>query len=708
MNFIYRIGIGSIACIAVACSKDATETAAPVAEPETVIIGCSGATGADVDVRTQLEKDGLSVRWSQGDEIRLWAREHKEPADASPTYVIENLPFRFYYYSPSWSRAGFKGTISGVESKFERAKKYDYFAVSPAPASDADVDAPADGSHINVTYTIPAEQTGEFDGRYDIMTAKPLTAQGLQAGDDNPSVNLVFHHHIHLLKFTIASSKWEANRPIRAVRLTFPCPVVGRLTVDATDPTVNELTALADDEGEGKTVLIEFPEGQEKDVGDTFYAMIAPVSFESGETETESGETGSSKTIRMQIIGTLGETSVDLPIADKDDNTDKKVNPTLAAGRSTLINLNVKAMNPYKTVTLKFNVVDNDRSEFAGVENKLGVNTLGERVHTVRVIGPAGAFSNYLEKSGKCSVSKDGSTLTYDDKSEDGDGVFSLTFLSKKLNPDYLWPDEELLWDDESDESVLGQTLEVEYDSDRALIISQNGWKPVQTSIPSIPEGQTESYESVNTLSVPYLFEEDFSKVNGLKNKLDLGSIKSASLGNDKFCSSGWSGFLLTGYSNSIELKSKIEYVNLGLVQSYGRYYGRLDSADILNYLKDKDENENEISSADIKIYFEYGDFRSSATNEYEHKLFYNVTHNMDVIDPYYVQTGLNWGNHNSGNNIITNETPLPASGVTFVTNDFDNCKRPARLSWQLTVSGEKKETDESYLHIKNVRVSLR
>ncbi len=518
MNFIYRIGIGSIACIAVACSKDATETAAPVAEPETVIIGCSGATGADVDVRTQLENDGLSVRWSQGDEIRLWAREHKEPADASPTYVVENLPFRFYYYSPSWSRAGFKGTISGVESKFERAKKYDYFAVSPAPASDADVDAPADGSHINVTYTIPAEQTGEFDGRYDIMTAKPLTAQGLQAGDDNPSVNLVFHHHIHLLKFTIASSKWEANRPIRAVRLTFPCPVVGRLTVDATDSTVNKLTALADDKGEGKELLIKFSE--EKNVGDTFYAMIAPVSFESGETETESGETGSSKTIKMQIIGTLGETSVDLPIADKDDNTDKKVNPTLAAGRSTLINLNVKAMNPYKTVTLKFNVVDNDRSEFAGVGNELGVNTLGERVHTVRVIGAEGAFSNALWKSEGCSVRDsvctDGtklSVLTCTVPPTGGDGIYSLTFLSKKLNPDYLWPDEELLWndDDKSDKSILGKKLKVEYESTNAWIRTIDGYSTVQTSIPSIPEEQKDSYEGEIKLSIPYLFEEDFS-----------------------------------------------------------------------------------------------------------------------------------------------------------------------------------------------------
>ncbi len=685
MNFIYRIGIGSIACIAVACSKDATESVAPVAEPETVIIGCAGATGADVDVRTELENDGLSVRWVKGDEIRLWARE-----SGSTEFLtgVQNVPFRFDYYSPVWSRAGFAGTISGVESMF-KASKYDYFAVSPAPAS---VD------ETRATYMIPAEQTGEFDGRYDIMTAEPLTAQGLQAGDDNPSVNLVFKHHIHLLKFTIASSKWEADRPIRAVRLTFPCPVVGRLTVDATDSTVNELTALADDEGEGKELLIKFSE--EKNVGDTFYAMIAPVSFGSGETETESGETGSSKTIKMHIIGTLGETSVDLPIADKDDNTDKKVNPTLAAGRSTLINLNVKAMNPYKTVTLKFNVVDNDRSEFAGVGNKLGVNTLGERVHTVRVIGAAGAFSNYLEKSGKCSVSKDGSTLTYDDESEDGDGVFSLTFLSKKLNPGYLWPDEELLWDDESDESVLGQTLEVEYESDRALIISQNGWKPVQTSIPSIPEGQTESYESVNTLSVPYLFEEDFSNTAGLYEiggTRSAGTYKSVDLDFKYFHSSGWTGASVFGnHSGCIELQTESVFKS-----TY--YCGRLDSADILNYLKEDAANKN------VKVSFEYK-FHTDYDNKYTCNLYYKSTSISGPIAPYYKVLDDEYNDKDKDSNFTTNETPLsPKSYYTTVSNwNLTNCTKPTRLSWQL--AGHKtRGLGNAYLclDIQNVRVSL-
>ncbi len=651
MNFFYRIGIGLIVCSAVACSKDETETAAPVAEPETVVIGCSGAAGVDADVRTQLADDGLSVRWASGDEIRFWAREHKEPAEASPTYIIEKEPFRFDYYSPSWSRAGFTGTISGVESKFDRAKTYDYFAVSPAPASVVGTRA---------TYTIPALQAGDYDGLCDIMTAQLPDTTALQAGDNNLSINLKFKHHIHLLRFKIESNAWEKDRPVRAVELTFPCAVVGALTVDAADSTVNVLAPEGEDAG--NKLLIKFPAGKERKVGETFYAMIVPppTAF------------GSDAKIGMRIIGTLGETSDDVSVAGK----------TFEAGHTTPVKLKVKEMTTrYNAVTLTFNVTDGNGG--------MGENTLGERVKKVRVKGLAGAFSKAVDWSEGCSVSEDGSELACTVPSTGGDGIYSLTFLpDNEENSGYLWPGE--LWDSSI---ISNKTLEVEYESARALVMSLDGWKPVQTTIATI----NGSGEYSHTLSVPYLFEEDFSKVNGLKNELNLLSIKSASLENDKFYSSGWSGFMLTGYSNSIELKSKIECVNFGFAQSYGRYYGRLDSADILNYLK------NKISSTNIKIYFEYEDFRSS-TNKYEYKLYYDVTHNMDVIDPYYIQAGVE---HNKGCNITTNEIPLPES-VAPVTNDFDNCAKPARLSWQFTALGEKKATDESYLHIMNVRVSLR
>ena len=654
MKFIHRIGVGLIVWGAVACSKDATESVAPVAEPATVVIGCSDATGADVDVRTELESDGLSVRWSTDDEIRLWARESGTTEFLT---AVQNVPFRYYYYSPSWSRAGFKGTIAlGTEGgpTFETGKMYDYFAVSPAPASVVGTRA---------TYTIPAEQTGKFDGRYDIMTAKPLTAKGLQAGDDNPSVNLVFDHHIHLLKFTILSTEWPEDRPIRAVELTFPRPVVGQLTVDATDPTVNDLTAL--DGTDGTKVMIKFPEGEEKRVDDTFYAMIAPVSF------------GSDETISMRIIGTLGETSAEIPVADK----------SLAAGHSTPVALNVKAMNTlYKTVTLKFKVTDDGGG--------MGENTLGERVNTVRVIGPAGAFSNSLEMSEGCSVSVDGSKLTCTVPQTSGDGIYSLTFLSKKLNPGYLWLDE--LW---NDDLISGKTLEVEYESDRALVKTLDGWKPVQTTIAEI----TESGEYTKKLSVPYLFEEDFSRAQGLEYQGTYISLqyKAKELDAQYFNSTGWSGVDVTGATGHVEILHKIHYTKALGRASYERYYGRLDSSDILAYL-------NTSSSTTIHVFFEYGGLWTEK-EDYTCQLYYDVTSTMGIIDPYYHITN----DHNPNNNVKGVGIDLPSTKTTE-SHDFYNCTKPMRLSWQMTVSGEHDNGwggigDRHFsIKLKKVRVSLR
>ncbi len=559
MNFFYRIGIGLIVCSAVACSKDETETAAPVAEPETVVIGCSGAAGVDADVRTQLAADGLSVRWASGDEIRFWAREHKEPAEASPTYIIEKEPFRFDYYSPSWSRAGFTGTISGVESKFDRAKTYDYFAVSPAPADDA-------VSGTRVTYTIPALQEGDYDGLCDIMTAQLPDTTALQAGDNNPSINLKFKHHIHLLRFKIESNAWEKDRPVRAVELTFPCAVVGALTVDAADSTVNVLAPEGEDAG--KKLLIKFPAGKERKVGETFYAMIVPppTAF------------GSDAKIGMRIIGTLGETSDDVSVAGK----------TFEAGHTTPVKLKVKEMTTrYNAVTLTFNVTDGNGG--------MGENTLGERVKKVRVKGLAGAFSKAVDWSEGCSVSEDGSELTCTVPSTGGDGIYSLTFLpDNEENSGYLWPGE--LWDSSI---ISNKTLEVEYESERAVVKTLPGWKPVQTSIPSIPEGQTESYESEEIkLSVPYLVEQDFSTVEGFSSHDEYVS------GTDDFSKDAyqflnrWTAGRAGAHTNtSIRIACRQE-IGIGIS---GTYSARVDSAPFDEIFQ------SGVNNATIKVIFDWG-----------------------------------------------------------------------------------------------------
>lgn len=520
MNFFHRISVCAVVCGAVACGKNGADSIAPVGESETVIIGCTG-TGAEIEVRTQIDDD-LSVRWVSGDEIRFWAREHGESAFLA---AVRNIPFRFDYYSPKWSRAGFTGTIVGVTDVFDAGKQYDYYAVSPAPAAESDIDG------TRVAYTVPDVQDGSFDGRCDILTARLEQAPALQKGDNNPAVDLNFTHHLHAMKFVIPQN--ALGEKISAIELTFPRPVVGRMVVDITGETADDFSGLDRDK-----LTIDFPKGEEKDAGDTFFAMVAPIAFDSGER------------IGMRIIGTTGETSVDYTFA----------RPTsFVAEHLTPVMLYVPAMNTYYTV-VEFSVVDNDRAEHAGKANLFGVNTLGERVQTVRLKGEAGAFANAVRMSNGCSVSDDGSVLTCAIADNETDGHYELMFVSRK-DAGSKCP-----WEKWNSSAFSGKTLEVEYESESALIKSQEGWKPVQTTAPTIQDGRI---NTMSALSVPYLFEEDFGGLTG-SNGRDEGTIMLSDYG---MPANGWS------ISRYMIAEGRVAcFVYVGSSTGMDIKHGRLDS----------------------------------------------------------------------------------------------------------------------------------
>ncbi len=676
MNFIYRIGIGSIACIAVACSKDATETAAPVAEPETVIIGCAGATGADVDVRTQLENDGLSVRWSQGDEIRLWAREHKEPADASPTYVIENVPFRFYYYSPSWSRAGFKGTINGVESTFNAAE-YDYFAVSPAPASDADVDAPADGSHINVTYTIPAVQTGEFDGRYDIMTAKPLTAQGLQAGDDNPSVNLVFKHHVHVLKIVISENELKTlNSPndeegIRSIELTFPDPVTGKLTVDATGRNEPAFTP-ADGDG-GKVLTLNFKEPKKK--GDVVYAFIARQEPLSGDGKV--------------IIKATGASGGDKPCV----SLERSFTKTREFMRGAVTTLEYNIPERYRCTKIFFSLAEKEGGEKpdrkiteANAETEgWGWGTLGEPIESFQVVG------------------EDGTTVLYDCPEAKCDHVNNKYELASCVA--------------EGDhEAFIAQ-----YVGKPCIVklISAHAVVEYPFTFPTLEQ----EVENTVRLEVPYLFEEDFSNVTTHDHNGDEG-VDVSNTGHtghtsfDDYGLIGWTGARMGVESGTKDGNSygaariccRNEYGGVGKASVHGTYHGRMDSPALLMLT----------NQTAIEVSFKYGFGRQSNKDDYSIApyLAFGITKEEDKDAPS--------GTGSDGYKSMINGLQKIGSGE--LNGSFENiplslpntwikcsdCTKDHRLVWEVYMKD--KEKDEAFVknhntnnwaYIDNVKVRI-
>lgn len=458
---------GAVLLAAAACNRsDADETPNTAYEPMTVVLGCP-ETGAGIESRTELAGDGFAVHWTPGDKIGLWARESGAAAFLAD---VQNEEFRFDYFSPSRTRAGFTGIIYTPEASFT-APAYDYFALTPRPDAEQ-----LEGTVA--TYTIPDVQSGDYETAFDIMTAQCLAAAPLKAGDNNPTILLNFEHHIHLLKFTIPAN--NLGEPVSGIELTFPetKPVAGAIRVDAAGETDDDLSGLT------KNVMqIDFREP--KDAGDTFYVAVAPVAFDQDET------------IAIRCQGSTGESSVEytFPAAR-----------SFRAGHATPIALYVPQMTHAYT-TVRFLVRD-DASD-----NRFGVNTLGERVQTVTLTGDPGLFSNMARVSPALYItaSEEGDRLTLTVPTEEQEPGFNGSYeVTYKLRRSERCP-------------LENRVFEVCYESERAEIKSDD-YGSVTVEVPAI-EWHTTGDANTCPLEIPYLYEEDFSQIGNVSSNDNPGSL---------------------------------------------------------------------------------------------------------------------------------------------------------------------------------------
>ncbi len=330
MNQLYRFFlIVCIASVAAACSRDSQGASQP--ERRTAVtIDCAGAFGVDVRtfVEGQLSNGDLEIGWDEADRFRLWSCKS---SDGTP--VTPGADFALYHYDMTFPVARFKGEVD--LSAYNAGDTYNYYAVSPVPASEADVQG------TRVSYTIPDVQTGQFDGNSDILTAQLLDAPAL-AEDHNPDIRLQFQHQVHVLRITIPENRMGED--IRAMELSFPSPVTGQLTVDVSGAGEPVLT-------EGSRVIrLNFAEP--KTAGDVVYVTIAPTTIPA------------EGVISMRIIGRTGETSTDCLGG---------VARTMAAGHFSPVELRVPQMKiRYTLLTFR-------------LPADLGVNTLGEAVNKVKI-----------------------------------------------------------------------------------------------------------------------------------------------------------------------------------------------------------------------------------------------------------------------------------------------------------------------------------
>lgn len=322
-----------------ACAKNADDGTLPASEHIEVAIG----SGPRLDIqsqsttRTSLDEDGEVVRWQTGDRLALWA------VNAAAQTVLDATAFSLYHYNTTYNSASFRGSIPQMAED-----AYTYYAVSPVPAS-------TDG--LRASYDIPAVQDGTFHGEWDVMVATPIEgADALREHDkkdpsgisDNTDiVNLQFSHKMHVLKISLPKN--DLGEPISEIELTFPKPVVGRLTVDAANPA-----AAAELSESSNTLTLRFSEP--KDVGAVVYALIAPVTLEEG-----------------QEVSIVASSSA----YESEERTFAPADRTFAAGHTTPINYNVPAAAEQLT-QLVFTLTET------------GVNTLGEAINTFTVTAPEG------------------------------------------------------------------------------------------------------------------------------------------------------------------------------------------------------------------------------------------------------------------------------------------------------------------------------
>lgn len=288
--------------------------------------------------RTTIGGEALDrTYWSERDTIQLYWR-NTGSADA----LNSGQPFSFYQFGATTSL--FSTTMEELN-----AGSYDYYAAYPKPAAI---------SGTQVSYDLPAQQPGtystpvpksQYRGNLDFMLATPLTAQpGLN--EESP-LTMRFVHQCHVMRIQVPTGRDQWGSPIRKLRVEFPSPVVGKMTMDLTDPTA---TPTLTEGSNTVTAVLSKPltESKEDDVnGNYVWLFLCPGAVNG--------------TVRFTAYDENGYQSQSLSI---------ELNKTLEAGKITPVNMTIPQELPVSWID--FSIVGNN---------------LGEEPQSFTVTAPEGA-----------------------------------------------------------------------------------------------------------------------------------------------------------------------------------------------------------------------------------------------------------------------------------------------------------------------------
>lgn len=275
--------------------------------------------------RTTIGGEALDrTYWSERDTIQLYWRN-----TGSSDALNSGQPFSFYQFGAT--RSLFSTTMDELTTG-----SYDYYAAYPKPAA-------VNGTQVS--YDLPAQQPGtystpipksQYRGNLDFMLATPLTAQpGLN--EESP-LTMRFVHQCHVMRIQVPMGRDQWGSPIRKLRVEFPSPVVGRMTMDLTDPTA--APTLTEGSNTVTAVLSKpLTESQEDDVnGNYVWLFLCPGAVNG--------------TVRFTAYDENGYQSESLTI---------ELNKTLEAGKITPVNLTIPQELPVSWID--FSIVGNNLGE---------------------------------------------------------------------------------------------------------------------------------------------------------------------------------------------------------------------------------------------------------------------------------------------------------------------------------------------------------
>ena len=232
-----------VALMAMSCHSEVSETPNPSPTNSNEV-----CFAMPLDVTRTSIGEGGETRWAPGDELAVWAK------DAEGNYTFSNAPFMLRYFSPEWDKAYFAGNVAAMAEG-----DYTYYISYPRPTS-------VEGTMA--TYRVAEEQSGAYDGKYDIMVAEPTVNGSLTTGE-RVELNTIMRHQMHALKITVPEKSSNFDQKVYYLEVTFPNAVVGDITVDVTNPNAEPTYSNT-----SNTIVVKSDEGF--DVGSDIWVYVLP------------------------------------------------------------------------------------------------------------------------------------------------------------------------------------------------------------------------------------------------------------------------------------------------------------------------------------------------------------------------------------------------------------------------------------------------